>query len=222
VLYVSDITLLPFLKLTCPFFQGKTDVALLAILRCLDTLVSTPYTSTSQPPKLPPASQYKIVYVAPLKALAAEVTLKFSKRLSWAGVKVRELTGDMKMTKKEIDETGVIVTTPEKWDVVTRKGAGSGDGEVAEVRLLSSLFPENDAPPFPAYRRLPLTLRPFEQKVKLLIIDEVHLLHEDRGAVLEALVARTLRQVESSQSLIRIVGLSATLPNYVDVADFLG
>lgn len=28
-------------------------------------------------------------------------------------------------------------------------------------------------------------------------------------------------QVESSQSLIRIVGLSATLPNYVDVSDFL-
>lgn len=34
-------------------------------------------------------------------------------------------------------------------------------------------------------------------------------------------MARTLRQVESSQTLIRIVGLSATLPNYVDVADFL-
>ena len=55
----------------------------------------------------------------------------------------------------------------------------------------------------------------------MLIIDEVHLLHEDRGAVLESIVARTLRQVESSQRLIRIVGLSATLPNYVDVADFL-
>jgi antiviral helicase SLH1 len=27
--------------------------------------------------------------------------------------------------------------------------------------------------------------------------------------------------VESTQSLIRIVGLSATLPNYIDVADFL-
>lgn len=61
-----------------------------------------------------------------------------------------------------------------------------------------------------------------EQKVKLLIIDEVHLLHEDRGAVIESIVARTQRQVESMQSLIRIVGLSATLPNYVDVADFLG
>lgn len=59
------------------------------------------------------------------------------------------------------------------------------------------------------------------QKVRLLILDEVHLLHDDRGAVLEALVARTLRQVESSQSMIRIVGLSATLPNFIDVAAFL-
>ena len=74
--------------------------------------------------------------------------------------------------------------------------------------------------------------------MRLLIIDEVHLLNDDRGAVIEAIVARTLRmaspakkvpiflsyplsQVESSQSLIRILGLSATLPNYVDVADFL-
>ncbi|GAA5891840.1 hypothetical protein JCM5296_003246 [Sporobolomyces johnsonii] len=174
-----------------PTGAGKTDVALLTILRCLSNLASTPLTSMSGPPKLPPPSQYKIIYVAPLKALAAEITLKFAKRLAWAGVKCRELTGDMKLTKKEVDETGVIVTTPEKWDVVTRKGAGTGDGEVAE-------------------------------RVKLLIIDEVHLLHEDRGAVIESIVARTQRQVESSQSLIRVVGLSATLPNYVDVADFLG
>ncbi|SGY69108.1 BQ5605_C004g02960 [Microbotryum silenes-dioicae] len=172
-----------------PTGAGKTDVALLAILRCLSGLANTPLVGNAKP-TLPPASSYKIIYVAPLKALAAEITLKFAKRLGWAGVKVRELTGDMKLTKKEVDETGVIVTTPEKWDVVTRKGAGAGDGDVAD-------------------------------KVKLLIIDEVHLLHEDRGAVVESIVARTLRQVESSQSLIRIVGLSATLPNYVDVADFL-
>jgi len=34
-------------------------------------------------------------------------------------------------------------------------------------------------------------------------------------------VARTLRLVESSQTCIRVVGLSATLPNYIDVAHFL-
>lgn len=39
--------------------------------------------------------------------------------------------------------------------------------------------------------------------------------------MIETIVARTLRQVESSQSMIRIVGLSATLPNYKDVASFL-
>lgn len=131
---------------------------------------------------------FKIVYVAPMKALAAEITEKLGKRLAWLGVRCREYTGDMHLTKTEIVQTQIIVTTPEKWDVVTRKG--TGDTELV-------------------------------QKVRLLIIDEVHMLHDERGAVLESLVARTERQVESTQSLIRIVGLSATLPNYVDVAEFL-
>ena len=50
----------------------------------------------------------------------------------------------------------------------------------------------------------------------------MHLLSDaDRGAVIETIVARTQRYVESSQRVVRIVGLSATLPNYVDVAQFL-
>ena len=36
-------------------------------------------------------------------------------------------------------------------------------------------------------------------QVRLLVIDEVHLLADDRGAVIESIVARTLRMVESSQ-----------------------
>ena len=54
-----------------------------------------------------------------------------------------------------------------------------------------------------------------------MIIDEVHLLQSDRGPVLEALVARTKRYIESAQKCIRMVGLSATLPNYRDVGEFL-
>lgn len=110
----------------------------------------------------------------------------------------------MQLTKAEIAETQIIVTTPEKWDVVTRKP--TGEGELATVRTA----------PFAAV----LLFRSL-QKVKLLIIDEVHLLNDERGAVIETIVARTIRQVESTQSMIRIVGLSATLPNYIDVADFL-
>ena len=44
--------------------------------------------------------------------------------------------------------------------------------------------------------------------------DEIHLLHDSRGPVLEAIVARTIRQIEATQDMIRLVGLSATLPNY--------
>ncbi|KAI0254907.1 Sec63-domain-containing protein [Lactifluus subvellereus] len=165
---------------------GKTDVAMLTILRVLNQ-----HRTQSKLESLPASirrEDFKIIYVAPMKALAAEIVRKFAKRLQWLGIRVRELTGDMQLTKGEIAETQIIVTTPEKWDVVTRKP--TGEGEIAS-------------------------------KLKLLIIDEVHLLNEERGAVIETIVARTLRQVESSQSVIRIVGLSATLPNYIDVADFL-
>ena len=48
----------------------------------------------------------------------------FGKRLECFGVTVRELTGDINMAKAEIEATQVIVTTPEKWDIITRK---SGD-----------------------------------------------------------------------------------------------
>ncbi|KAG9240989.1 Sec63 Brl domain-containing protein [Calycina marina] len=172
-----------------PTGAGKTDAAMLTILHAIGQNVSpNPAESPNTTDFVVNFEDFKVVYVAPMKALAAEITQKLGSRLTWLGIQVREFTGDMHLTKKEIVQTQIIVTTPEKWDVVTRKG--TGDAELV-------------------------------QKVRLLIIDEVHMLHDDRGAVLESLVARTERQVESTQSLIRIVGLSATLPNYVDVADFL-
>jgi replicative superfamily II helicase len=52
-----------------------------------------------------------------MKALAAEVVRKFSSRLKSLNITVRELTGDMQLTKSELMSTQMIVTTPEKWDV---------------------------------------------------------------------------------------------------------
>ena len=69
-----------------------------------------------------------------MKALAAEMTANFGKRLAPLGLTVRELTGDMQLTKTEIMQTQMLVTTPEKWDVVTRK---PGDVSLSQlVRLL--------------------------------------------------------------------------------------
>ncbi|KAK5372430.1 putative steryl acetyl hydrolase mug81 [Exophiala xenobiotica] len=189
LLYPVAYTTSENMLVCAPTGAGKTDAAMLTILQTISkNVVPNPIDEPDATDFVLMADDFKVVYVAPMKALAAEITDKLGKRLAWLGVQVRELTGDMQLTKREIAATQIIVTTPEKWDVVTRKS--TGDTELV-------------------------------QKVRLLIIDEVHMLHDDRGAVIESLVARTQRQVESTQSLIRIVGLSATLPNYVDVADFL-
>ena len=43
-----------------------------------------------------------------MKALAAEMVRNFGMRLSPLGVSVRELTGDMQLTKSEIQKTQVF------------------------------------------------------------------------------------------------------------------
>jgi hypothetical protein len=51
---------------------------------------------------------------------------------------MEHIVGDMQLTKAEIAQTQVIVTTPEKWDVVTRKP--TGEGELASVRYILRKF----------------------------------------------------------------------------------
>jgi len=131
--------------------------------------------------------EFKIIYIAPLKALVQEQVGNFGQRLKPFGITVSELTGDRQLTKQQIAETQIIVTTPEKWDVITRKATDT------------------------SYTNL----------VRLICIDEIHLLHDDRGPVLESIVSRTIRRTEQTGDPVRLVGLSATLPNYRDVATFL-
>ncbi|KAK2558441.1 U5 small nuclear ribonucleoprotein 200 kDa helicase [Acropora cervicornis] len=145
------------LLLCAPTGAGKTNVALLTILREIGKHINLDGTINLE--------EFKAIYVAPMKSLVQEMVANFSK----------------------ITSTQVIVCTPEKWDIITRKG-----GE-----------------------------RTFTQLVRLIIIDEIHLLHDDRGPVLESLVSRTIRQIETTQEMVRLVGLSATLPNYEDVATFM-
>ncbi|KAI8793415.1 U5 small nuclear ribonucleoprotein 200 kDa helicase [Biomphalaria glabrata] len=167
------------LLLCAPTGAGKTNVALLTIMREIGKHVNADGTIN--------ADDFKIIYIAPMKSLAQEMVGNFTERLSSYNLKVQELTGDHQLTREQIAATQVIVCTPEKWDIITRKG-----GE-----------------------------KTYTQFVKLVIFDEIHLLHDDRGPVLESLVARTIRTIETTQEDIRLVGLSATLPNYEDVAAFL-
>ncbi|KAL9125726.1 MAG: hypothetical protein Q9217_005118 [Psora testacea] len=163
-----------------PTGSGKTNVAMLTMLREIGKH-RNPETGEII------LDDFKIVYIAPLKALVQEQVGNFGKRLEPYGVRVSELTGDRQLTKQQIADTQIIVTTPEKWDVITRKATDM------------------------SYTNL----------VRLIVIDEIHLLHDDRGPVLESIVSRTIRKIEQTGDAVRLVGLSATLPNYRDVASFL-
>ncbi|KAI5476145.1 pre-mRNA-splicing helicase BRR2 [Pseudohyphozyma bogoriensis] len=166
--------------LCAPTGAGKTNVAMLTILSEM-AKHRNDITGEFR------FDDFKIVYIAPMKALVQEMVGNFSTRLKPFGITVNELTGDRQLTKAQIAETQIIVTTPEKWDVITRKSTDT------------------------SYTNL----------VRLIIIDEIHLLHDERGPVLESIIARTIRRMEQTHEYVRLVGLSATLPNYRDVAKFL-
>ncbi|KAF8693999.1 hypothetical protein AX14_002204 [Amanita brunnescens Koide BX004] len=79
------------------------------------------------------------------------------------------------MTKPQISETQIIVTTPEKRDVITRKSTDL------------------------SYTNL----------IRLIIIDETHL-HDERGLVLEAIIARMIRRMEFIGKGVRPSGENQT------------
>ena len=86
-----------------------------------------------------------------------------------------------------ISSASIIVTTPEKWDSISRSWQ----------------------------------TRNYVRKVVLIVIDEIHLLGEDRGPVLEVIVSRTNFITSQTQQSIRIVGLSTALANAQDLANWL-
>ncbi len=86
-----------------------------------------------------------------------------------------------------ICSASIIVTTPEKWDSISRSWQ----------------------------------TRNYVKKVVLIVIDEIHLLGEERGPVLEVIVSRTNFIVSHTQRQIRVVGLSTALANAQDLANWL-
>lgn len=167
-LYNTDNNVL----LGAPTGSGKTIASELAIFRVFN----------SNP-------KGKIVYIAPMKALVKERMGDWKVRLEQKlGKSVVELTGDVTPDANAIRRSHVIVTTPEKWDGISRSWQN----------------------------------REYVRDVALIIIDEIHLLGEDRGPVLEVIVSRTNFITFHTKKSIRIVGLSTALANAKDLANWLG
>ena len=95
------------LVLSSPTGSGKTVIMELAIC----SLVTNSRTD-----------QYKIVYIAPTKALCSERQRDWQAKFRNLGLEVVELTGDtIHGEQSHVQNSNLIITTPEKWDSITRK-----------------------------------------------------------------------------------------------------
>ncbi|EPQ25851.1 uncharacterized protein PFL1_06526 [Pseudozyma flocculosa PF-1] len=90
---------------SAPTGSGKTVIFELAILRMLQ----------SGPP------ESKAVYLAPTKALCSEKTQDWTRRFQHQDCPVVELTGDSFAGLAAARKCRLIVSTPEKWDSLTRR-----------------------------------------------------------------------------------------------------
>ena len=161
------------LVLATPTASGKTLVATIAAMRTLE-------------------KGGKVVYLAPLRALASEkyeeFKLAFSKVLKnkddpKSRVKLFISTGDYDSSGESLGNADVIVLTNERFDSILRHGVTWTDN------------------------------------VGLFVIDEVHLVGDaHRGPTLEVIIAKIIRYVPGSQ----ILALSATINNTIDLAKWLG
>ena len=95
------------LVLSAPTGSGKTAVLEIAICRLVTRFQN---------------DQFKIVYMAPTKSLCSERQRDWQLKLNILSLRCAELTGDTDhATLKTIQSADVIITTPEKWDSMTRK-----------------------------------------------------------------------------------------------------
>jgi activating signal cointegrator complex subunit 3 len=168
-MYYSDNNCL----IGAPTGSGKTIMAELAMLRIF---ANTP--------------NQKIVYIGPYKALVKERLNDWKKRLETEemGKKVVELTGDYTPDLEALISANVLVTTPEKWDGISRNWQN----------------------------------RNYVTNVGLIIFDEIHLLGQDRGPVIEVIVSRMNYIAAKTGKKIRMVGLSTAMASSSDVANWFG
>lgn len=77
----------------------------------------------------------KVVYIAPMKALVRERVKDWGSRLTrQLGLKLVELTGDNTPDTRTIRDADIIITTPEKWDGISR--SWQTRGYVRQVSLV--------------------------------------------------------------------------------------
>ncbi|KAM6919896.1 putative ATP-dependent DNA helicase HFM1 [Lycodopsis pacificus] len=166
-----------------PTGSGKTVLFELAIIRLL--------METSEPWR-----DVKAVYMAPIKALCSQCFESWKKKFGPLGLTCKELTGDTEIDDFfEIQDSHIILTTPEKWDSMTRKWKDNCLLQLVRLFLIDEVHVVKD-------KTRGATLEVVVSRMKA-----VH-------------AYRTAQNPEAGLSM-RFVAVSATIPNTSDIADWL-
>ncbi|RVE61086.1 hypothetical protein OJAV_G00167210 [Oryzias javanicus] len=166
-----------------PTGSGKTVLFELAIIRLL--------METQEPWR-----DVKAVYMAPIKALCNQCFDNWKKKFGPLGLICRELTGDTEIEDFfEIQDSNIILTTPEKWDSLTRKWRDYCLLQLVRLFLIDEVHVVKDA------------TRGATLEVVVSRMKAVHSF-------------RTSQNPEAGLSM-RFVAVSATIPNVSDIAEWL-
>jgi ATP-dependent DNA helicase HFM1/MER3 len=95
------------LVLSAPTGSGKTVIMELAICHLMNSIRTR---------------AFKIVYQAPTKALCSERCVDWQAKFGALDLQCAELTGDTDVNQmRNVQAANIIITTPEKWDSITRR-----------------------------------------------------------------------------------------------------
>ena len=135
-----------------------------------------------------------MIYISPLRAICQERVNDWNKRFVNSNFDVKEYTGDTK-TKipNSLIKNTILCSTPEKFELATRSW-----------KKKQNIF----------------------SLISVVVIDEIHTVGDKRGSILEALISRLIFisdhfRLKHEHHSIRIIALSATIPNFKDFAKWL-
>ncbi|NXB39835.1 HFM1 helicase, partial [Eulacestoma nigropectus] len=168
-----------------PTGSGKTVMFELAITRLL---MEAPL----------PWLNIKVVYMAPIKALCSQRFDDWKEKFEPIGLTCKELTGDTLMDDLfEIHHADIIITTPEKWDSMTRRWRDNSIVQLVRLFLIDEVHIIKD-------ESRGATLEVVVSRMK-------------------TVQSSLWRLLENHDTLppLRFVAVSATIPNTQDIAEWL-